>query len=150
MLKTNIAHRTGFKWLKTKDIHTFEYANQKDLLFGMCVLMHLVAQTCLTLCNPMDCSPTGSSLHGDSPGKNTGVGCHALVQEIFPTQRLNPGFPHCGGFFTILATREAPAFWYSHNRYLKNWSKCSCFLVKYERNDNLLTLVSCLAYNSQS
>ena len=108
MLKTNIAHRTGFKWLKTKDIHTFEYANQKDLLFGMCVLMHLVAQTCLTLCNPMDCSPTGSSLHGDSPGKNTGVGCHALIQEIFPTQRLNPGFPHCGGFFTILATREAP------------------------------------------
>ena len=35
-------------------------------------------QSCVTLCNPMDCSPVGSSVHGDSPGKNTGVGCHAL------------------------------------------------------------------------
>jgi len=36
------------------------------------------------------------SVHGDSAGKNTGVGCHALLQEIFPTQGLNPGLPHCG------------------------------------------------------
>ena len=34
----------------------------------------------------------GSSVHGDSPGKNTGVGCHSLLQEIFPTQGSNPGF----------------------------------------------------------
>ena len=33
--------------------------------------------------------------HGDSPGKNTGVGCHALLREIFPTQGLNPGLPYC-------------------------------------------------------
>ena len=38
----------------------------------------------------MDCSPPGSSVHGDSPGKNTGVGCHALLQGIFLTQRPNP------------------------------------------------------------
>ena len=31
----------------------------------------------------------------DSPGKNTGVGCHLLLQEILPTQGLNPGLPHC-------------------------------------------------------
>ena len=31
----------------------------------------------------------------DSPGKNTGVGCHFLLQGIFPTQRSNPGLPHC-------------------------------------------------------
>ena len=31
----------------------------------------------------------------DSPGKNTGVGCHFLLQEIFPTQRSDPGLPHC-------------------------------------------------------
>ena len=37
----------------------------------------------------MDCSVPGSSVHGDSPGKNTGVGCHALLQGIFPTQGLN-------------------------------------------------------------
>ena len=31
----------------------------------------------------------------DSPGKSTGVGCHFLLHGIFPTQRLNPGLPHC-------------------------------------------------------
>ena len=31
----------------------------------------------------------------DSPGKSTGVGCHFLLQGIFPTQRSNPGLPHC-------------------------------------------------------
>ena len=45
-----------------------------------------VAQSCPSLCDPMDCSPPGSSVHGDSPGKNTGVYCHALLQGIFPTQ----------------------------------------------------------------
>ena len=34
----------------------------------------------------MDCSPPGSSVHGNSSGKNTGVGCHAILQGIFPTQ----------------------------------------------------------------
>ena len=43
----------------------------------------------------MDCSPPSTSVHEDSPGKNTGVGCHALLQRIFPTQGLNPGLPHC-------------------------------------------------------
>ena len=55
----------------------------------------LVAQSCLTLCDPVDCSPPGSSVHGDFPGKNIGVGCHALLQGIFPTQGSNPGLLHC-------------------------------------------------------
>ena len=42
----------------------------------------------------MDCSPPGSSVPGDSPGKNTGMDCHALLQGIFPTQGLNPGLSH--------------------------------------------------------
>ena len=46
-------------------------------------------QLCTTLCDPVDCSPPGSSVHGDSPGKSTGVGCHALLQGIFPTQGSN-------------------------------------------------------------
>ena len=54
-----------------------------------------VAQSCPTLWDPMDCSLPGSSVHGDFPGKNSGVGCHALLQGIFPTQGLNPGLPHC-------------------------------------------------------
>ena len=46
-------------------------------------------QLCLTPCDPMDCSPPDSSVHGDSPGKNTWVGCHALNQGIFTTQGSN-------------------------------------------------------------
>ena len=45
-------------------------------------------QSCPTLCNPMNCSPPSSSVHGDSPGK-TWVGWHALLQGIFPSQGLN-------------------------------------------------------------
>ena len=43
----------------------------------------------------MNCSPPGSSVDGDSPGKNTGVGFHALLQGILPTQGSKPGLPHC-------------------------------------------------------
>ena len=49
----------------------------------------LVTQPCPTLFYPIDCSPPGSSVHGDSPGKNTGVGYHALLQGIFCTHGLN-------------------------------------------------------------
>ena len=56
------------------------------------VLSHSVV---LTLCDPMDYCPPGTSVHGDSPGKNTGEGCHTLLQGIFPTQESNPGLPHC-------------------------------------------------------
>ena len=51
----------------------------------------LVTQSCQTLCaDPMNCSLPGSSVHGDSLGKSTGVGSHALLQGTFPTQGSNP------------------------------------------------------------
>ena len=46
--------------------------------------------SCPTFGNPTDCSPPGPSIHGDSPGNNTGVGCHFLLQGIFPIQGSNP------------------------------------------------------------
>ena len=46
-------------------------------------ISYVVFQPCLTLCDPRGCSPPGSSVHGDSPGKNPGVGSHALLQGIF-------------------------------------------------------------------
>ena len=42
------------------------------------IVLCLVAHLCLILCEPLDCSPSGSSVYGVSPGKNTGVGCHTL------------------------------------------------------------------------
>ena len=60
-----------------------------------CVVLCLFAQLCQTVCYSMDCSLPGAFVLGDSPGKNTGVGCHALLQGIFPTQGSNSGLQHC-------------------------------------------------------
>ena len=54
----------------------------------------LVAQLCLSLYDPTDCSLPGSSVYGDSPGKHIGMGCHFLLQGIFPSQGSNPGLLH--------------------------------------------------------
>ena len=54
-----------------------------------------VTQSCLTLCDPIDCSPPDSSLHGDSPSKNTGVAWHFFLQGSFLTWGLNWGLHHC-------------------------------------------------------
>ena len=48
----------------------------------------------LPLCYIMDCSLPGSSIHGIFPGKSPGVGCHFLLQGIFPTQGSNLGLPN--------------------------------------------------------
>ena len=57
-------------------------------------LLCSVAQSCPILCNPMVCSPPGSSVHEDSPSKNIGVGCHALLptQEDLPNLGIKLGF----------------------------------------------------------
>ena len=44
----------------------------------------------------------------DFPGKNTGVGRHFLLQEIFPTQGLNLGLPHCGQMLYHLSHQGSP------------------------------------------
>ena len=51
-----------------------------------------VAQSCQTLCDAMD--PIRLLHPWDFPGKNTGMGCHFLLQEIFPTEGLNLGLLH--------------------------------------------------------
>ena len=66
------------------------------------------AAACPTLCDPMDTGLPGSSVHGDSPGKNTRVGCHALLQGIFPTQGSNPGLLHCRRILYQLSYKRSP------------------------------------------
>ena len=60
------------------------------------------------LCDPIDRSPTDSSVHGDSPGKNARVNYHSLLQGIFPTQGSNPGLPHCRWILYHLSYQESP------------------------------------------
>ena len=84
-------------------------------------LLGVCAQSHSTLCDPpVDCSLPGSSVHGDSPGKNSGVGCHSLLQGIFPTQGLNPGLPHCRQILYQLIHQEAYSWVYnpSPDRYI--------------------------------
>ena len=95
--------------------------------------MCLVTQSCLTLCDPVDCSPTCSSVHRDSLGKNTGVGCHALLQEIFPTQGLNLGLPHCRQILYCLSHQVSPSIlgWVAYpfsngSSQPRNWIRVSC------------------------
>ena len=60
-------------------------------LLNLRCVVYLLAQSCPTLCDHMDCSPLGFSINGASLDKNTGVGYHFLLQGIFPTQGSNPG-----------------------------------------------------------
>ena len=72
------------------------------------VVLCLVIQLCQTLCYSIDCSLPGSSVRGGSPGKNTGVGCHALLQGILPTQGWNPGLWHCRQILHCLGRQGSP------------------------------------------
>ena len=63
-----------------------------------------VAQSCPTLCNPLDCDPW------NSPGQNTGVGSLSLLQGIFPTQGLNPGLLHHRQILYQLSHNESCLF----------------------------------------
>ena len=47
-------------------------------------------QSCLALCNPMDCSPPGPSAHGIFQARIQERSCHFLLQGIFPTRGSNP------------------------------------------------------------
>ena len=68
----------------------------------------LVTQSCLPLCGPTDRSLPVSSVHGDSPGRNTGEGCHAIFQGIFwPRQGSIPSLLHCRWILYQRVAREA-------------------------------------------
>ena len=91
------------------------------------------AQSCLTLCNPTDYSLPVSSFHGDSSGKNTGVGCRALLQGIFPIQGSNPGLPHCRQIPYPLSHQGSPRIldWVAYpfsrgSSWPRNQSRVSC------------------------
>ena len=75
---------------------------KQEVLHWVCFLEEVTSKlccawslSCLTLGDPMACSPPGSSVCGYSPGKNIEVGCRALLQGTFPIQGSNPGLPHC-------------------------------------------------------
>ena len=101
-------------WLEAPGTHNMDLQNHargKTSAGNHCCVLCLAAQSCPTLCDPKDCSPPGSSVHGDSLGKNTRVGCHAFLQGIFPTQGLNSGLPHCRWILYCLSHQGSQEYW---------------------------------------
>ena len=95
-----------------------------------------------TLCDPMDCSPPGSSVHGDSPVKNTRVGCHALLQGIFPNQGSNPSLPRC-----------RPILYHLRQQGLQSYIQSLMPVLSWTKEDLLqvlspLPLLDCSSYHS--
>ena len=72
-------------WCATREAH-YNYS-----VLRCAVLSHSVMFDFL---RPHGRNPPGSSVHGESLGKNIGVGCHSLLQGIFPTQKSNQGLLH--------------------------------------------------------
>ena len=77
---------------QNKHFHTFKMCMCAVLLSNERVCS--VPQLCPTVCDPTECSLPGSSVHRNFPGKNTRIGCHFLLQGIFPVQGSNPHLIH--------------------------------------------------------
>ena len=68
----------------------------------------LVPQSCLTLCDPMEYIACQVPLSMEFSRQDTGVGCHSLLQGIFPTQGSNPGLLHCRQILYHLSHQGSP------------------------------------------
>ena len=68
----------------------------------------LVTQSCPRLCDPHELQPPRLLCPWTSPGKNTGGGCHFLLQGIFLTQGLNPSLLHCRQILYHLNHQRSP------------------------------------------
>ena len=88
------------------------FLEQKYLLSYCLLTFFLLSLTsgsvCWTVCDTVDCSLLGSFVHGDSPDKNTGAGCHAFLQRIFPTHGSDQGLLHCRQILYPLSHQGSP------------------------------------------
>ena len=78
-----------------------------------------VTQSCPTLCDRMDCSLSGSSIHGIFQERILELGCHFFLQRIFVTQGLNWGLLHCRQVLYYLSHQEHP--WEYHKFIFGFW-----------------------------
>ena len=98
---------------------------------------HLRAQSCPTLCSPMDCSPPDSSVHGIFPGKNTGMGCHFLLRGIFPSPGIEPASNTLAGGFLTTAPPGKPA----HSDFLPEctvWNGTESFIATWMNLESVI------------
>ena len=111
-------------------IYAQKYANRSKK--GFLWMKVVVAQLGLTL-RPYGLWPARLLCPWNSSGKNTGVGCHSLLQGIFPNQGLNPGLPHCRQILYQLSHKGSPRIleWVAYpfssgSSWPRDWSGVSC------------------------
>jgi len=92
----------------------------------------LVAQLCLTLCDPMDCSPQVSSAHGILLARILEWVASSFLQRVFPTQGLNPSLPNWWILY-LLSYQGSPRIleWVAYpfsrgSSQPRNWTGISC------------------------
>ena len=85
--------------------------------------------------------PHGLYSSWNSPGQNSGVGSLSLLQEIFPTQGLNPGLPHCRWILYQLSHKRSPRIleWVAYPfssgfSQPRNWTEVSCIASRFFTN----------------
>ena len=108
------------------------YILQYDYHHVLC----LVAQSFPTHCDPRDCSPPGSSVHGVLQARI--LEWVALLQEMFPTQGLNPSHPHCRWILYHLSYQEGLRIlkwvaspFFRESSQPRNWNRVSCIAVRF-------------------
>ena len=118
---------------------------------GGCIcnlLACLVSQSCPTLCDPLDYSLPGSSVHGIFSGKNTGVGCHFLLGGIVPAQGLNLHLLcllHCRQiFYLVTMTLDLPVTLNFPARILEWVAIYSSRGSSWHRNWTCISCISCI------
>ena len=106
---------------RLKHTHTQKTPLCKEALKGTSSYCCLVTESCPALCDPRDCSPPGSSVHGILQARILGVGCHALLQGIFRTQGSNPCLLHWQ--VDLLPLSYQGEFPHPIREMLKRWGK---------------------------
>ena len=120
----------GHHWLTGRKLTRYQtlLTNILDLTFKVCQtpnpatlhpvvksgdLMHQCMHTCLVMSDslqPHGLQPTRLLCPWNSPGKNSGVGSHFLLQGIFPTQGSNPGLLNCRQISYHLSHQGSPSY----------------------------------------
>ena len=111
----------------------------------------LVTQLCLTLWDPMDCSPPGSSVHGILQARTLEWVAMPFSRGIFPTQGLNPGLPHCRWILYCLSHPGSPLITIlSYKTFFLVLTTCKIYSLSNFQIGNtvLLTIVSMLYISS--
>ena len=115
-----------------------------------CAVLCFVAQSCPTLCDPTDCSPPGSSVHGILQARTLEWVATPSSRGICPIQELNRGLLHCRQILYCLSHQGSPRLleWVADpfsrgSSQPRNQKGVSCILYLREGNGNLLQY-SCL------